>query len=218
MKKSLFVALAVGLSNLAHAATQSWQPNPVDLYDLDHHYAYAWRIAGISIPSGDTITAASLFFKDIRNWDSNPNQLFIHLLDSALGVGSGVSSFIDSPSDATTFADNFAGALYTSTSNTLISHPSEPSNTYLTTFVNLPTTAQDITYNFTAAQLTALTSYIANGANIAFGIDPDCHYFNNGITFTLTTTPTAIPEPGSVLLLGSVAAGLLYRLRKRRSA
>jgi hypothetical protein len=189
------------------------------MYDLEHTKAYTWKISSINIPTGHSITAASLFFDNIRNWNNEANSLFIHLLDSAKNAG--VAWFEDSPSDST-IADNFAGTRYTT--NPLVSHSPEPANTHLATFVNLTTSPSDKTVTFASAHLTALSSYISNNANIAFGLDPDCHFFNDGITFAITTanaitTGTMMtPEPASILLFGSIAAGVLYRLRKRRAA
>jgi hypothetical protein len=200
MKAISILALSVVFALRAGAASYSYAPNPVDLNDLDHHSAYTWRIDNINL-GGATISGASLTFTNIANWDANPNILFIHLFDTA--KNSGVSSFIDSPSD-TGMADNFAGSLLAS--NPLIA--AGTGNTFLTSksFTMTPTT---FTYNFTAAQLVALQSYIANGKNIAFGFDPDCHFFNNGVTFNFT-----VPEGGSTaILLGLVlvAFGFLHR-------
>src|SRR6267142_497679 len=83
-------------------------------FNLDHHEAYTWQIQNVNL-AGQTITGATLTFTNIRNWDSNANMLFIHLLDSA--KNNGVSSFIDAPlsqTPVTSIADNFAGSLYTS--------------------------------------------------------------------------------------------------------
>src|SRR5688572_19498415 len=55
----------------------------VNQFDLDHHNAYTWRISGVAIPAGHTITGATLTFRDIANWDTNANRLFVHLLDNS---------------------------------------------------------------------------------------------------------------------------------------
>ena len=70
--------------------------------------------------------------------------------------------------------------------------------------------------------LTALANYIANGNNIALGLDSDCHFGDDSIQFQIygqqnNVTQSAVPEPGTMLLVGS---GLFaaYRRRRKRSA
>src|SRR4030095_15001974 len=55
-------------------------PNQVD---LDHHLAYSWRVGGVTIPTGHTIVSATLTITSIRNWDTSPNTLFIHLINNS---------------------------------------------------------------------------------------------------------------------------------------
>ncbi len=160
---------------------------------MDHHFASTWRIDNINL-GGATITGASLTFTSIANWDNTANMLFIHLLDTAKNPG--VSSFADAtgvPVPSNQIIDNFASPMIAS--NPLVA--SGTGNTFLASrsFTMTPIT---YTYNFTAAQLVALQAYMANGGNIAFGLDPDCHYFNQGIKFSFN-----VPEAGSsVSLLG----------------
>jgi hypothetical protein len=215
----LSVLVFAGLGCAAFGGTTTWSPSPADLNDLDHHMEYTWRISsGIPSLTGQVITSAKITIANIANWTTGPNQLFIHLLDTAKTSPSGsnvaqlsssVFSWVDDASDGeTAIADNFAGALYatnplvtSSTANTLLDAP---------IFTAVPT---NYTFNFNSSQLNALQTYIGNGNDFAFGIDPDCHFFNDGIAFSMTTT-AAVPEPASVLLLVTLVGLLLLRLRR----
>jgi hypothetical protein len=179
-------------------------------FDLDHHKAYTWRIDNVRL-GGETITGASLTFTRISNWDSNPNMLFIHLLDSArFANAANFNDATGTPVPSSQIQDNFAGSLYNQ--NPLV--VSGTANTLLTSR-SFTTTPITYTYNFTAAQLQALSAYINNGNNVAFGFDPDCHFWNNGITFKIITRPNEVPEPTTLALLGTGIGGFLLRRRRK---
>ena len=99
--------------------------------------------------AGKNITSATLTFRNISNWDTNPNMLFIHLLDTAKNAG--VASFQDAPATQTPVTDindDFAGQRYLN--NPLVN--AGTANTFLTQH-SFTTTPTNFVYTFTADQL-----------------------------------------------------------------
>ncbi|MBI1338581.1 MAG: hypothetical protein GC164_16685 [Phycisphaera sp.] len=193
----VLLALTVG-TGVARATTFTFTPTPADLYDLDHYYYYKWGV-NFSVPNGEVICDAKIQFKNIANWDNNPNVLYAHLFDYA---SLGVKQYYDGQGGG----DAFAGV-----------------GVKLFEWVNLTTTPSTRTYTFDQTALDALATYALDG-RIGFGFDPDCHYWNDGITLTIETCSpppppsTAVPEPvtASLSLMG-LSALTLTALRRRRA-
>ena len=173
------------------------QPSDRDLGDLEHAYAYTWGIQQ-TIPTNAEVKAASLFFDNIRDWTTEPNVLYIHLLDSA---PLGIRKLTDNGS-----GDHFQGQ-----------------GTVLTVYNNLPATAQDKLYVFSDAQVDILNAYLADGV-LGLGFDPDCHFFNDGVKLNLTIETGStlgasgisfVPEPATMAFL-AVGGGLMLFRRARR--
>lgn len=219
MKKlvvSLAVLFVLCLSSAAKADTLTFQPNPVNLNNLDHHMVYTWRIDGVNL-HGQQITGARITISHIANWNNATNRLFIHLLDTAKNAG--VASFVDDPNSSNTsvsIIDDFANPRYHNDPNWLVANGT--ADTFLTS-ASFTTTPVNFVYDFTAAQVNALFTYISNGGNFALGLDPDCHFFNNGISLQIFTAPAqTTPEPATLALLGTGLAGLYARKRRQQKA
>ena len=199
----------------AGAAMVTYQPSPVDLNDLDHHSVYTWRIDNVPLEGG-TVSSASLTFNNIANWDATANVLHLWLLDTAKSAG--VSSFLDdknNSSNVTDMTDDFANARFHADPAWLVANGT--AQTFLKD-QSFTTTATTFTLNFNASQLAVLNQYINNGKDLAFGLDPDCHFFNDGVAFTMNITP--VPEMSALFpLVGLLAAvSSTHILRRRRMA
>jgi len=182
--------------------TFTFHPHPADMGDLDHGSYYDWRIQW-HVPTGQTIVGAVLQIDNIQNWkyEPNANWLYTHLLDNPPTDGNKLGKDVWKWSDNQGGGDNWAGQ-----------------GPLVGVFTDNGHKPQTITYDLgKLGLLPTLRDYAKDGV-FGFGFDPDCHYYNNGISLTLKTTKAPTPEPGSLAVFGSGLMGLVaFAARKRQS-
>jgi len=184
-----------------HSGTYTFSPSPSYLSELDHSYYYKWGIKW-NLPSGETITGATLTYHNIHDWQIEQDHLYTHLLNTVQDtnwlfppnwVNKGEYSTI-----TITGIDNEGGGDKFAGKGPLLGDWNDPGGG-----------SHLLMYNIDSSYF----SWLSDG-NFGFGIDPDCHYYNDGITFNITTTHEA-PEPATLLLLGSGLLGLAGLARRR---
>ncbi len=75
----------------------------------------------------------------------------------------------------------------------------------------------DLIYDLDEASINKLFEFAVDGS-FGFGIDPDCHYYNDGVFFTVETADNPVPEPSTLVLFGAgLAAGVAFMGRKKKA-
>lgn len=176
------------------ATTYTFAPSDKDLCDLDHNYYYSWGVK-LSLPANETIQDVTLSIKNIYNWQvESGNVLYIHLLDNpAVGIKD--------------WYDNEGGGDAWKDKGVVIDSYHDPD-----------AKAKNLSYSLKSlGLLDQFKAYAADGV-VGLGLDPDCHYYNDGFKLSVVTVPSAVPEPGSILALatGMISLSALPGRRRKR--
>ena len=193
MKKLiLFIFIALFVVGSTSAGVYTFNPNPADMYDLDHGFYYGWGIDHDF--SGETISGVRLSIINVNNWWPEPNMLFMHLvdqMDAGLYVGDDNRDEID---------DYYAGQ------GVLIDAWTDDDAGPRGDWDNLMYDFSDL------GILDDFAAYAADG-NFGLAFDPDCHFFNDKIQLTVVTDA---PEPTTMLLFAiGLAGGGIFRKKFR---
>lgn len=223
----IYSATTTNLTNMVHQSAYAWQLEGINLGNntitsavLTFNGFFNWTSAAndpynilwvdLLNTSTSNVNGAITSMTD----DTNAGTLGINdVLDgfrfsggtnvSVAGLGSGGSTFFGRSNNS----NDAAVTGYAQPAGTVASNAGA--------FGTTPVTWTLTTTN--SAVLTALANYIASGSDIAIGLDSDCHFGDTSITFQIYGTPnvqqSAVPEPGTMLLVGS---GLFAAYRRRK--
>lgn len=228
--RNIFIlsATLIFSASIANAEVESstYTFSTTHLGSLDHDYFYAWNIAlddsmttALNTESAN-ISSASITFSSIWNNTGNDYDLWVTLLDGwKPDWETGTASGMDSSGEGNAFAswadsknmDYYEMAHYSgdNTGNGIIEKAIPISEA----------DATDVTYMFNLDDREALLALAKDG--IAWlGLDPDCHFYDEGITLEFTVSQgqsgSQVPEPSTMLLFGTGIAGLAGVARRKR--
>jgi len=197
MKRATLMALLLAVACLvaapASGAVYTYMPSPDELWELEHQWAYEWGFEWTH--TDETITNVVLTYDNIWDWRVEIDNLYTHILDDPT---IGTNRYWDNEGGG----DYFAG-------NTLVGTWHDPAGGSPTGF--------DLVYDFADLGLVDDFALAALDGTVGFGIDADCHYYNDGITLKVYTECSTVPEPGTMALLGIglLGAGVTRRWKKR---
>jgi hypothetical protein len=224
MKNFILSLLFVASAILARGNTITIKPAVTsDLKDLDHSSAVSWGFdlakSGLNLGTGWTITSATISIKNINDWTIESNdKLFIDLLDNPV-LGTNGQKYYSDTNDLV--SDYFFESAYKTPAYHLTSF-SDTNEYYDKKARKWVNPSENFSYTLTGAQIAMLNSYLKTAFNsktqwnVGLGFDADCHYYNDGVSFTVTTkcVPDAVSSLG-LLGLGFMALAGLRRFVRR---
>ena len=155
--------------------------------DVGHDYYY---IVGLrDVDSSKKVDALNIVFRNLSNWAVEENSFSVYLFDEPAARG------LLRYEDGSSTTDPDWEAEYNATCLGTWSYATE---------------AKDVVF---ATSDEILLDYLDGGHSFAIGIDPECRFFGSSMSVEVATSP--VPEPATLLLLGSGLLGLAGLRRKK---
>lgn len=220
------------IENLAHGSADTWGLSGTTLTNLE-----------TAIKSGgQKITGATLTLTNIYDWTTESyDVLYVNVLnnvssgdnvvtynnnpqtvDTSFGIDpfvTGTSTYTTTVADGLKFTGVAPGSGQTNSLLVASGNPTGDPGTYTTL---TGTTPHTVVITLTAANIALLDSYLSadsgttpgTGNDVGLGFGPDCHFYDSGVTLSITTGSSAVPDNGSTLLV--LGCGLLALVGFRR--
>jgi hypothetical protein len=237
-----FTDASSNVENLAHGTSYTW--------GLTQGGSTGETALQTAIKSGQTITNATLTLTGIWDWTSEPDDvLYVNILnnvtpgdksyeynsspDNPDTQGYGTDPFVVGTANYAATAANlsFTGVTAgTGQTNSLLKAPvtatnpaADPGTWSAYDHGGSASDASTVVITLSSANMALLDSYLSadsSSADIGLGFGPDCHFYDSGVTLSITTGPSSVPDNGSTLIaLGCGLFALIgFRRFARRSA
>ncbi len=227
MKRILAVAIAAMLAlqlfaGIGHADTMTYYGTTymntlVDpyFYWMNVDDSVSTNSSGLQakLLAGYTITSAYLIFKNLRDTSAEPNNTLYIGLDNSEPSG----GILGTQGTFQIYGD--ASWVYNQPSSDINGN---------STFIDLGSW-HDYNYNvqphaganvkdiLNASQIANFTNLVLPDGKWAIGLDPDCHFTFDEMSFVVEANK--VPEPSSLLLLGSGLIGLgFFSIRRKKNS